>query len=310
MKTDEEVTERLRRASSGVQLPPEPLERLHLRRGANRRRDRLAAGILAMALVVGAVGGSLFALREIWNGVRKSVGSGQGTLVGPTSAPSPGSLALGPGEYFYMKTQIVLSPEGKVIIETWWATDGSGRISAFEYEGAQYGLPPKGTFGAGEFPVESDVSHLSTDPATLLGQLRDRSAPGGASPQPDVTPGGEGQTPETGRLWRAVKRLLEYANATPELRAALIQVGREIPGVRFLDAVTDPVGRQADGIDLTIEGATERITYEPTNLQPLGIESTPVDDPKARTYEVFLEGIVGSTEDRPTGDQWLTPEPV
>lgn len=307
MKTDEDVTEGLRRASRWIAVPADPMERLHRRRQTKRRRERLAAGVLAMALFAGAVGGSLFALRGVWGG--RVVGSGSDGGV-PSLRPSSGAPVLAPGEYLYMKTQIVLSPEGKVMIETWWAIDGSGRITAVEYEDAPYGLPEEGTFGSGEFPVESDVSSLSTDPATLLDQLRARSESGGASPQPDVTPGAHDQTPETGKLWRAVKRLLEYPNATPELRAALIQVAHEIPGVRPVSGITDPVGRPADGVELTIEGATDRITYNPTNLQPLGIESTPVDDPVAGSYELFSVGIVASTDERPKGEQWLTPEPV
>lgn len=107
-----------------------------------------------------------------------------------------------------------------------------------------------------------------------------------------------------------MKRLLEYPNATPDLRAALIQVAQDIPGVRLLDGITDPVGRHADGIELTIEDATDRITFDATNLQPLGIQSTPVGDPEGGFYEIFSTGIVGSTDDRPEGEQWLTPEAV
>ena len=37
--------------------------------------------------------------------------------------------------------------------------------------------------------------------------------------------------------------------------------------------------------------------------------STRVDDPSVVTTQVFAEGIVGSIDDRPAGDQWLVPEP-
>jgi hypothetical protein len=305
MQTDDEVIERLRRASSMVRAPDDPTVRLFHRRSVRRRRERLAAGVLGMALFVGVAGASLFAIRGVSSD--RPVGPASGGVV-PTGSPSIRSL--GPGEYFYLQTQIVLSPQGKVRIETWWATDGSGRIAAMEYEDAQYGLPPEGTFGPGEFPIESDVSDLPTDPAALYEELLGRSARGGASPQPEVSPGGPGQTRDTGPMWRAVKRLLEYPNALPELRAALIQLAHRIPGVTILRGVKDPVGRPADAIELTIEDATDAIFFDPQTLQPLGISSSPVEDPEAETYEVFLEGIVPSPEDRPTGEQWLTPEPV
>src|SRR5438105_12707387 len=239
MKTDEEVRARLRGVSRIVRPEGDPLERLHGRGERRRRHDRLSAMVVAVALFVAAVGGSLFALRGVWG--RQSV---------PTFGGAP---TLGPGQYLFLeRTETlprvesggqVVSPGGTARIETWWATDGSGRTVATEDQGTGYGLPRDGRYAAGQFPIESDVSGLSPDPSTLFDQLRSRSAATGASPQPDVTPAGPGQTEETGGLWRAVKRLLEFPNTTPDLRAAVVQVAERIPGVHLLNGVTDPVGR-------------------------------------------------------------------
>jgi hypothetical protein len=197
---------------------------------------------------------------------------------------------------------------GTAVIESWWATDESGRRTATE-DGAAYGLPEQGTWGPGEFPVVDDISGLSTDPATLYEQLQQRSAPDGASPQPDVTPTANDQTTDSGGLWRSVKALLEFPHATPEFRAALLQAAELIPGVHKVEGVTDPVGRSAYGLTMDIESISDRLDVDPVTLQPLALEST-LDDQSSAMYEIWEEGIVDSTDAPPSGDQWLTPEPV
>jgi hypothetical protein len=307
MKTDEELSERLRRASRVVSSPEDPLERLRRRRVTKRRHERLAAGAVAMVLFVAVVGGSLFALRGGGAGRRHVTGSGGGT-----------ALPLGPGQYFYDRMTIVLPTEtdgentfmqgGTVVIESWWAEDASGRVRATN-NGAGYGLPEEGTWGPGDFPVVDDISELSTDPATLYEELRQRSASDGASPQPDVTPTGNDQTKETGGLWRAVKYLLEFPHATPEFRAALLQAAELIPGVQRVEGVTDPVGRSAYALTIDIENFSDRIDVDPLTLQPLALEST-LEGQSAALYQIWEEGIVDSTDAPPSGDQWLTPEPT
>jgi hypothetical protein len=306
MKTDEELRERLRRASGMIRPPEDPLEGLHRRRVAKRRHDRLAAGGVALVLFVAAVGGSLYALRGGSQGLRHAAGGGDPSLV------------LAPGQYFYGRMTIVLPTEtdgenimmqgGTVVIESWWAEDASGRLRGTN-DGAGYGLPQEGTWEAGEFPIVDDISELSLDPATLYEQLRQRSAPDGASPQPLVTPTGNDQSSETGGLWRAVKYLLEWPNATPEFRAALLQAAELVPGVHRVEGVTDPVGRSAYGLTIDIENFSDRIDVDPTTLQPLALEST-LDGQTSALYQIWEEGIVDSTEAPPSGGQWFTPEPT
>src|SRR5438874_4556767 len=146
MKTDEQVGERLRRASRMVRLADDPVEALHRRQVTKRRRERLAAGSVAMVLFVAAVGGSLFALRGAWG--HHGVGTASGH-----------SLALAPGQYLYVERSLtlpriesggqVISPGGNAHIETWWATDGSGRVVSSEDGGVPYGVPKEGRFDAG-----------------------------------------------------------------------------------------------------------------------------------------------------------------
>jgi hypothetical protein len=299
MKTDDQVTERLRRASTTVRPPDDPLERLYRRRSARRRRERLTAGGVALVLVVAVVGGSLFALR----------GTGHRRPVVPAAGLD---LKLGAGQYFFQRMTIVVPDMdgmqgGTVEIDSWWATDGSGRRNGTD-GGASYGLPELGTWGPGEFPVVDDISGLSLDPATLYGQLVDRSSPSGASPQPAVTPTGSDQAEQTGGLWRAVKALLEFPHATPEFRAALLQAAEMIPGVHRVENVTDPVGRSGYGLTLDIEGASDEIDVDPISLQPMALTETYQGD--SPLYEIWEEGIVDSTDGPPVGDQLLTPVPV
>jgi hypothetical protein len=200
------------------------------------------------------------------------------------------------------------SPGDTAVIESWWATDGSGRRTGSE-DGVAYGLPEQGTWGPGEFPVVDDISGLSTDPATLHEQLQQRSARDGASPQPAVTPTANDQTTDSGGLWRAVKALLEFPHATPEFRAALLQAAELIPGVHKVEGMTDPVGRQAYGLTIHIESISDRLDVDPLTLQPLALEST-LDGQSSAMYEIWEEGIVDSTDAPPSGDEWLTPEPT
>jgi hypothetical protein len=256
-----------------------------------------------MVLFVAAVGGSLYALR--------GGAHGHGHAAGPRGGRS---LSLDTGQYFYDRMTIVLpsmgegSPGGTAVIESWWATDGSGRRTGSE-DGVAYGLPEQGTWGAGEFPVVDDISGLSTDPATLYQQLQRRSAPDGASPQPAVTPTANDQTTDSGGLWRAVKALLEFPHATPEFRAALLQAAELIPGVQKVEGVTDPVGRSAYGLTIDIESISDRLDVDPLTVQPLALEST-LDGQSSAMYEIWEEGIVDSTDAPPSGNQWLTPEPT
>lgn len=299
------LDERLRRAADLVS-PPEPsLTRLVRRRDRRNRNRRLAAAVAALVVTVGGLGGAVLTLSGL---------AGEGTRPGgdashaPPGAQPPPPLA--PGEYFYERTIIQL-PEaygldgGRVTEETWWATDGSGRRTGLSTT-PDYGLGPRGVWGPGEMEVE-DLSKLSFDPEVLWNQLTDRSAPGGASPQPAGTPG-FGVSGDPARLWRAISALLEMPNAEPALRAALFEVAATIPEADMEQAVQDPVGRRAVSISMSVGDGPFILFFDPESLQLLAsVEEYGEDTTFYRIVEAA--GVVGSTEQVPEGDQLLVPRP-
>lgn len=299
-----DLRERLRRAGDHVSPPEEAFERLVERRRRRQRNGRIAAGAVALALTGAILGGLLVVL-----GGRETRLTPGGSGLG---APDEGgqSLAVGPGQSFYERS-VVIVPDaegfepGTAEVETWCSADGSCRIEAHS-DTPSYGVPPSGAYRPGEYPVE-DLSGLSTDPSLLAGQLRDRSAPGGASPQPEVTPEA-GQSPESGGLWRAVTDLLETPNALPELRAAIFEVAADIPGVEVLEEVVDPVDREALALRIYSEGAERILYFDPDTLQFMAGEEDIGGGPV--WYRIVLQaGIVGSTSEPPEGHQLLFPEP-
>lgn len=291
-----DLRDRLRRASEVVS-PLEPAyERLLRRRERHARNRRLASASFALVLAAGVLVGVFAGLGRL----RSSSPSERGP--GAAAGDLPEGLKLAPGEYFYEMTTRILPDApgingGTVVVETWWSSDGSGRKEA-ELTTASYGPGPTGTWGPGDFPLlETDVSGLSTDPEKLAVQLRERSDPGGASPQPSVTPG-PGQSAESGALWRAVSDLLEMPNVVPELRAALFRVTAGIPGVRVLEDSVDPVGRPAVALAFRSEGADRELFFDPETLQFMGeVENY---GPEGTWYLIVERaGIVDSTDERP-----------
>lgn len=302
-----ELRHRLHRASELVS-PFEPAYERFLRRQKRHvRRQRLASATFALALAAGVLVGVFAALGRLGSTTRGGEGSVPGA--GETNAELP----LGPGQYFYEKTLRIL-PDGQgieggtVVVETWWSRDGSGRKEA-KSTTASYSPGQTGTWGPEGFPVmESDLARLSTDAEELEIQLRQRSAPEGASPQPAVTPG-PGQSPESGALWRAVSDLLEMPNAVPELRAALFRVATRIPGVRVVEDASDPVGRHAVALAFRSEGAEKELFFDPETVQFMAeVENYGV---QGRWYVIVVRaGIVDSTDERPEGKEVFFASPA
>jgi hypothetical protein len=299
------LSERLRHAGEIVD-PPEPaLERLIGRRERRHRRRRTASAVVALAIAAGGVGGTVYAMRALAD---RTATPDLVSPAAPSGSEAPSSLE--PGEYFYERS-IRLFPDafgmegGRVVEETWWGWNGSGRRAA-ESTTPDYGLGPVGTWGHGEFPAE-DLSELSTDPQTLAEQLQQRSAPGGASPQPLGTPG-PGVSQEAAVLWRAVTALLEMPNAEPALRAALFEVAAESPEVAVQEGVQDPVGREAVMLRILVEGADSQLFFDPDTLQ---LMASVEDYGGGRVWYriVVAAGVVDSTEDRPEEEQLLFPGP-
>jgi hypothetical protein len=297
-----DLDERLRRAGDHVSPSDAPYERLLRRRERRRRRERLLAGGVGLFLVIGVLGGLVAILtRTAGESDRRGAFSN-----GQTNAP-----ALAPGQDMYRRTTIV-TPDGNVVLETWWATDGSGRVAAsctIPDCQQSYGLSPTGTFGAGQFPTDDDVSGLSTDASVLEAELLARSADGGSSPRPAFSPGPElSQGVTAGALWDAIAMILDDPTGGPDLRAALFDVASGVPGVEIQTGVSDPGGRPATALILRDSANGPAAMYfDPATKQVLAEGAEP-GQPTSSWYTVYDEGIVDGTDDPPTGDQWLFPE--
>lgn len=301
MKTDEELSEHLRRASRTVRLPEDPVERLYRRRVTKHRRERLTAAMVAMVVLVGAVGGMLLALR----------------VAGSSRNPAPASggwmpersLKLQPGQYFYLKgTAYGIGDGSRIVQETWLAPNRSGELRYSTNRPDKYKpYPPEGVYEKGQFPLpyQDDPSKLSTDPTVLEGQLRTSARRNGIS------------------MWRSVLNLLDFERspeALPELRAALFEVAAGLKGVSRHDGVTDPVGRdavalRADEVARGIDdwGRPTRDTmhwelfFDPGTHQlmaeAVGVDAQPVP------FEILESAIVDARGAAPTDDQLLFPRP-
>jgi hypothetical protein len=299
------LDERLRRTGELVS-PPEPaLERLVLRRDRRRRNGRIASTMVALAVAGGGIGGALFGMSALVDGR-------------PTAPVAPAAPAeanppppLQTGQYFYEKVALLLPHAyglggGQVTEETWWGPDGSGRREGRSTT-PDYGLGPVGSWGPSEMPVE-DLSGLSTDPEVLTQQLAERSAPGGASPQPPGTPGPDVSV-DSAILWRAISHLLEMPNAEPALRAALFEVAARIPEVEVIANAEDPVGRSAVALRMAVGDGVFHLFFDPDTLQLLAAaERYESGDVWYRIVE--SAGIVASTDDTPEENERLVPAPA
>lgn len=307
-------------------LPPDSFERLGRRRATRARRGRVTAAAVSLAIAAVAIGGVLLAFRPHGD-----------TDGGGNVRPAAGmDLSVGPDQYVFTRTvNYGYGPEGdgqgwplyvdRYTDRTWYRADGSGRAASDEtatfFSEAdhqryiqQMGDTPPGsapsdrTFGPGDFPVDTgDISYLSTDPATLLTQLEDRSAPGGRSPQPRISPSpGE---PPSGALavLSAIQHLLLFgSNATPGQKAALFEVGERLPGVDVVQDSTDPVGRRGILLQFHVQGTLSEYWFDPTSEQLLatrftlesGIWAPPL--PNGTVGEVQIVTAAGVTDS--TGD--------
>jgi hypothetical protein len=184
--------------------------------------------------------------------------------------------------------------------ETWWAPDGSGELRFRTDRPDKYvPHPPVGVYGKGGFPLlsQQDLSELSTDPAILAEQVRERADRDGVS------------------MWRVVLRLLDAEvspQALPELRAALFEVAARFDGVVRDDGVQDPVGRDAMALAFVDKGECDHgqcphwvLFFSPGTHQlmaeSVGFSEEPVP------FRVIESAIVDSNGAEPADEQLLFP---
>lgn len=274
------MTNELRDRLDGARdLAPEPhfdLDALGARRDRRASRRRIEALVLGLGILAILVAGA-FAWQRPDGSLARS-GSDLGSLRGWSAPPE---LAFPAHGYRYERrtavriqtaqdgdlASVIGVSDANMIGESWYALDDSGRIRE---EGAGIGGAGR-IYGAGDFPNDTgDLSGLSSDPATLRGQLTQRTGPDGASPEPydDFTTGAE--APLTAGLVRAAGELLSDGNATPALRAALAQVLAGLEGAS-VERGHDPFGRPAVEVSIASEGEMHHWWFDPQTLQVLAL---------------------------------------
>ena len=296
---------------------PFGLEEILARRARHERQRRLGGAVVGLGLTAAVVAGVIFAMASTGTG-----GADPGTMGGDgLSGTSPRIVTLDAGEFSYQRIRSdwcwygpLVSGEtagidcdgGHLLLESWWALDDSGRIEVLEAR--DYGIDREGRFGPGEFPDEGDLSEFPTEPAALEAFLLERSGSSGASPRPDVTPAPDVPL-EEGQLWLAIRDFLgdtQYLNATPELRAAMLQVLADVPMVRVEAGATDPLGRPATVLLFHAYDADLEVFVEPGTGDFLAMTER-FDDQNMGTVVVEAAGVTTSDHTTPEGDQQTVP---
>lgn len=320
---------------AGRHAPPledDPYDRLRTRRERQARRGRVAAGTVSLAVAVVAIAG-------LWTAFRP-----HNTEPPPSQAASgpTADLSVGPNQYVYQKvTAYSYGPEGdgpnwplfveRDVARSWYRRDDSGRsatdgtLSYFTEADRQadQGLhdtpvPTEQTYGPGAYPQDTgDLSSLSTDPAVLLQQLRDRSSQTGSSPEPPISPG-PGQGADTGMLWGAIQTLIDAPATTPTQRAALFEVASQLQGVQVTQTATDPVGRPATLLStINGEGVESEWWFDPSSEQLLAQRYTVRTDsmtyPNGTVFTINVvasAGVADSTDDGGSLEKSFVPSPI
>ena len=247
----------LERATGAAPDAQPDLQSLYDRRARQVRGARLRAGAVAAVVAIGGVAVGFNMLSSPGGTFHSAAGDQVGV---PTQ-----NLKLSPGVYYYMQFD-----GGWGVCQSWWALDDSGRLDTLVHQsGAGNCWGPMGgeTYGPGKFYSDTGpVADLSTDPDVLMQQLRDRTQPDGASPEPYADWGG----PIEWGLIRSLGELLEAPDVTPEQKAAMMVVAAELSTSVDMHA-HDPLGRPAILLTLDSEHETHQWWFDPESHQPLDI---------------------------------------
>ena len=316
----------LERAERLAPTPTFTFEDLDRARVRHDKRKRIGTAMFALVLAAVAFGAAVVALRQPGGSV---VGSSGPTVTLPPATEAP--LVAAPGEFYYravlqvdegcfgqaveMVKAGLSSGEGecgstgtRLDATFWWRDDDAGRIVVDQKMG--YGIDA-GRFEEGSFPNWNgiDVSGFPLETDALTTFLLDRSAEGGSSPAPMVTPPPEG-APNDGQLWRAITDLLVDPHVTPTVRAALLDVAAGLQGAHVEADVVDPAGRPAHAIVFGNWGGEmpERLYVDPATHELLAwTMSSTVDPDSFGIYLVQDAGVVLSTETAPNPDTGSVP---
>jgi hypothetical protein len=292
-------------------LAPTPafdLDDVRDRKSRHNRRRRISAAIVGLGITAAIVTGAVFAMTTAGTH-RATVRPGGG---GGLPAPAR-TVTLAPGEFSYQRIKYEATStcadcgvnQVELLAQSWWASDNSGRIDVSKAQ--NYGIHD-GTFAAGMFPTEGDLSGFPTDPEALRTFLLERSAENGASPRPAVTPA-PGVPLEDGQLWLAIQDYLgstQYLNATPELRAAMLQVLAQDLMVQVSTGATDPLGRPASTLRFHAYDADVTVFVDPTSGDFMA-KTERFDDRSTGSIIVEEAGIATSDQALPQGQRITVP---
>ena len=312
MPNAKDLLQRAERSAPTPMFVFDDLDRARVRR---EKRKRIGTVVFALGLAVVAFGSAVVALRQPGE---STVGSSGPTATLPPATEAP--QVARPGEFYYRA--VLLANEGcfsagegecgstgtRLDATFWWRDDDAGRVVVDQKMG--YGIDA-GSFEPGSFPNWNgiDVSGFPLEAEALTRFLLERSAEGGASPAPMVTPPPEG-APNDGQLWRAITDLLLDPHVTPTVRAALLEVAAGLQGARVETDVIDPAGRPAHAIVFDNWGGEmpERLYVDPSSHELLAwTTSSTVDPDSFGMYIVQDAGIVASTEVAPEPGEGSVP---
>jgi len=319
------------------ELPPDAFDRLRRRRARRARRGRVTAATLSLAVAAVAIGGVLLAFRP------HDASSGKGRIRSAAGT----DLSVGANQFAYEKTiSYTYGPSGdgrgwplyvdRFTEQSWYRADGAGRDATVDANDfftpadrqtfiQQMGhtppdiAPSDKTYAAGDYPTDTgDISYLSTDPATLLTQLQDRSAPTGRSPEPSMSDSPGQPLPAQLAVWFAIQDLINRPNATPALKAALFEVAKQLPGIDVVQNSIDPVGRPGILLRLQVQGTHEEYWFDPSSEQLLAWRTTIETDafpqyPKGTVDGIEIvtaSGVTDSTDDAASLAKSFVPAPV
>jgi hypothetical protein len=279
---------------------------VEMTRGRREALRRVTTVLVALSLTALAFVSVASALLRSDDGIVRPAGSNDAL---PSATEPP--LVAGPGQFYSRAVLFVLDgcagaaaecdPGGSRLDATfvWSPHDDSGRIVVDEAHG--YGIEA-GRFDPGDFPNPNgiDVSSFPMDAETLTRFLLDRSAEGGASPAPIVTPPPEGAATD-GQLWRAITDLLQDPHVTPAVRAVLLNVAAGLQGSRVETDVVDPFGRPAHVIEFGNWGGEmpERLYVDPATHELLTWTMSSTAGELLGIFVVQDVGVVDSVDTAP-----------
>jgi hypothetical protein len=140
-------------------------------------------------------------------------------------------------------------------------------------------------FAAGCFTLgpTNNMQSLSTDPGTLLAQMRTIDG-GPKTPAEDFVRVGD---------------FLRETDASPALRAALYRAAALIPGVQLLGTVKDHFGRQGLGVALATGKVRNELIFNSQTAALMGEQSTG-SAPGSSSWAVYLNSSVVDSQPHPS----------